>query len=88
MSSQGRPVGSSYQVAVPGDFGPALLAAFAAMGVDHTSTSSVFLLPDPSGRGIPDIARMLQDRGFVILGIRRVTARPAAHRPALIPDGG
>lgn len=85
MGDQVAPVGSSYQVAVPGHFGPALLAAFAAMGVDHAATSSVFLLPDPSGRGIPDIAQMLQARGLVILGIRRVTARPAAHQPAA-PD--
>ncbi len=81
MSSQADPVGSSYQVAVPGDLGPAFLAAFAAMGVDHAATSSVFLLPDPSGRGIPGIAQMLQARGLVILGIRRVTAPPTTTPP-------
>lgn len=88
MSDRVAPVGSSYQVAVPGHFGPALLAAFAALGVDHAATSSVFLLPDPTGRGIPGIAQMLEARGLVILGIRRVTARPAAHPRASVPDVG
>ncbi len=71
-------VTTSYQVALPGEFGPAFLATFAALGIHHVSTASVFLLRVPEQRGIAEVAAMLQDRGLQILDIRRV----ARHAPA------
>ena len=62
----------SYQVAVPGELGPALLACFTAMGACRAATSSVFLLEVPDEQGIPAITEMLQARGLEILDIRRV----------------
>ena len=73
--------GFSYQVALPGEFRPAYLVAFADMGVRHAVSSSVFLLPVQNGKGIPEIAAMLQERGLVILHIRRVTS-PGTHERA------
>ncbi|MGZ4775491.1 MAG: hypothetical protein ACXVYW_09345 [Oryzihumus sp.] len=73
------PCGASYEVVVPGELGPAFLAAFLHWGVAAVRTSSVFLLPVPQGQGVPDVAAMLQARGLLILGIRRV-ADPAPHR--------
>lgn len=72
MSARLHQRGFSYQVALPGEFRPAYLVAFADMGVRHAVSSSVFLLPVQSGKGIPEIAAMLQERGLVILHIRRV----------------
>lgn len=79
MTSHADGAGSSYQIALPGEFGPAFLATFAAMGVHHAATSSVFLLPVAHEQGIPDVTAMLQARGLVILDIRRVTAPPVTH---------
>lgn len=72
MSARLHQRGFSYQVALPGEFRPAYLVAFADMGVRHAVSSSVFLLRVQSGKGIPEIAAMLQERGLVILHIRRV----------------
>lgn len=85
MTSTAAALAVSYQVTLPGQFGPAFLATFAAMGVGHAATSSVFLLPERAGQGLADIAAMLQARGLVILGIRRVVepdAGPSAGSPA------
>lgn len=73
VSDQTQSTGASYEVALPGEFGPALLATFADLGADHVATSSVFLMPASQGQGVPDIAAMLEARGLVILDIRRVT---------------
>ncbi len=77
--------GFSYQVALPGEFRPAYLVAFADMGVRHAVCSSVFLLPVQNGKGIPEIAAMLQERGLVILHIRRVTSPGTTQGTA--PEG-
>lgn len=85
MTSTAAVLAGSYQVTLPGQFGPAFLASFAAMGVGHAATSSVFLLPERAGQGLADIAAMLQARGLVILGIRRVVepdAGPFTGPPA------
>lgn len=74
MSARIHQRGFSYQVALPGEFRPAYLVAFADMGVRHAASSSVFLLPAQNGKGVPEIAAMLQERGLVILHIRRVTS--------------
>ena len=74
MAPRAERVGSSYQVTLQGCFGPSFLATFRAMGADHAAVSSRFLVAAPSDGGMSDIARMLQARGMVILGIRRVTA--------------
>ena len=84
MAPRAEPVGSSYQVTLRGRFGPSFLATFTAMGADHTAVSSAFLVAAPADGGISDIARMLQARGMVILGIRRVTAAPVPPEPG--PD--
>ena len=73
--------GESYQVTLPGELGLAFLATFATMGVHHATVSSVFWLPAMGSQGIADIAAMLQERGLVILDIRRLhepDARPTA----------
>lgn len=76
----------TYQVALPGEFGPDLLACFAALGVCRAATSSVFLLEVPDEQGIPAITEMLEARGLEILDIRRVP--PAWHRsPGLTRAG-
>jgi len=77
-------VASSYQVTLRGSFGPSFLAAFAAMGADHAATSSAFVVTAPADRGMSDIVRMLQARGLVLLGIRRIPTRdrtPAGPEP-------
>jgi hypothetical protein len=71
---------SSFEVALAGDFGPMFLAAFAAMGVQHTSTISTFVLPARAGEGICEIVAELESRGMLILDIR-----PA---PSLVPSPG
>lgn len=62
----------SYQVALPGEFGPDLLACFASLGACRAATSSVFILEVPDELGIPAITEMLEARGLEILDIRRV----------------
>ena len=70
MSARLHQRGFSYEVALPGEFRPAYLVAFADMGVRaRRPSSSVFLLPVQNGKGIPEIAAMLQERGLVILHI-------------------
>jgi hypothetical protein len=81
MTRRAEAVGSSYQVTLRGRFGPSFLAAFTAMGVDHAATASVFLVAAPSDRGPSDIVRMLQARGLVLLGLRRVTTAPVTTAP-------
>lgn len=76
----------TYEVALPGEFGPALLACFAALGVCRVATSSVFLLEVPEEQGIPAITEMLQARGLEILDIRRV-ATPRRRSPGLTRAG-
>jgi hypothetical protein len=66
----------SYQVALPGEFGPTFLATFADLGVGRTATTSVFLLSVPEHLGIHDVTAMLQARGLEILDIRRVAGSP------------
>jgi hypothetical protein len=73
MAAHPRPAGCSYQVALPGTFGPMYHAAFARMGVRQVTKSSVFVLSVATGEGIPEIAAMLHARGLVILDIRRLT---------------
>lgn len=73
MSSHLQPVGSSYEVALAGQLGPAYLSTFADMGVHRVATCSVFHLAVPPGQGVLDITATLQARNLVILGIRRVT---------------
>ena len=76
----------TYEVALPGVFGPELLACFAALGVCRSATSSVFILEVPDDQGIPAITEMLEERGLEILDIRRVP--PAWHRsPGLTRAG-
>lgn len=84
MKRPAEAVVSSYQVTLRGRFGPSFLAAFTAMGADHAATASVFLVAAPSDRGPSDIARMLQARGLVLLGIRRITPGPEPSQPG--PD--
>lgn len=67
----------TYQVALPGEFGPDLLACFAALGVCRSATSSVFLVEVSDELGILAITEMLEARGLEILDIRRVP--PAWH---------
>jgi len=86
MTSTAAVLAGSYQVTLPGQFGPAFLATFAAMGVGHAATSSVFLLPERAGQGLADIAAMLQARGLVILGIRRVVEPDTG--PSVGPSAG
>ena len=83
MTSHPRTTGSSYEVTLAGSLGPTFLATCAALGVAHAATSSVFLLRLDDGKGIPDIAEMLQARGLLILDIRRVSGPPVTH-----PCGG
>lgn len=85
MTRRAEAVGSSYQVTLRGRFGPSFLAAFTAMGADHAATASVFLVAAPSDRGPSDIVRMLQARGLVLLGLRRVTAAPTTTGTAPSP---
>ena len=66
---------ASYEVTLPGCFGPAFLADFAACGADHASATSTFLLTAREGQQLSDIAAMLQARGLMILDIRRVAPR-------------
>lgn len=84
MSWTGEPTGA-FQVALPGEYGPAFLATFAEMGADHVATTSVFLLPVAEDQGIHDVTAMLQQRGLVIVGIRRIadpsTDHPSGMRP-------
>jgi hypothetical protein len=77
MSWMTDPTGS-FQVAVPGEFGPVFRTAFAEAGADRAGLSSVFTVSVPDGQGIHEIAAMLQARGLMILGIRPVTA-PSDH---------
>lgn len=79
MSWTGEPAGS-FQVALAGEYGPALLATFAEMGADHVATTSVFLLPAADDLGIQDVTAMLQQRGLVIVGIRRIV-EPSPFTP-------
>ena len=76
----------SYQIAVPGELGPALVACFTALGVCRAATSSVFLLEVPDEQGIPAITEMLQARGLEILDIRRVHP-PRRRSPGLTRAG-
>lgn len=69
MSWMTDPTGS-FQVAVPGEFSPVFLTAFAHAGADRAGISSVFTLSVPDDQGIHEIAGMLQARGLMILGIR------------------
>lgn len=62
-----------YQVALPGSFGPAFLAAFADMGVSRSTTTSVFVVSVPESLGIEDLTAMLHEHGLTIVGIRRLT---------------
>jgi hypothetical protein len=62
-----------YQVALPGSFGPAFLAAFADVGVRRTTTASVLFVSLPDNLGIKDVTAMLEERGVTVLAIRRMT---------------
>jgi hypothetical protein len=79
MNNRLRRARSTYEVALPGRFGPAYLATFAEMGARRVETSSAFLLP-ASGTGVLEIISMLQSRGLVLLDIRRVSTPGAAER--------
>jgi len=59
-----------FEVALQGSFGPALKAAFAAMGVRRIRTTSRFLLPVREGEGIFEIVEALEERGMVVLDVR------------------
>ena len=94
-----RPLGYSYEVSLPGEFGQAYLATFADLWVRRVTAASVFLLAVQSAEAIPEIAAMLQARGLTILGIRRVstqadgpsagqTARSQALTPGWVTDDG
>ena len=74
--SSGRAKDTSYEVALQGELGPALLAGLSALGVGHTATSSVFLLVVPVGQSLCDVAAMLHARGLQILDIRQVSVSP------------
>ena len=89
-----RPLGFSYEVSLPGEFGQAYLATFADLGVRRVTAASVFLLAVQSAEAMPEIAAMLQARGLTILGIRRVStpadgpsAEDTARSQALTPGG-
>lgn len=76
----------TYQVALPGEFGPELLACFAALGACRAATSSVFVLEVPDELGIAAITEMLEARGLEILDIRRVP--PAWHSTSGLTRAG
>lgn len=80
MTSSTPPRGSSYQVALAGQCGPAYLSTFDDLGVRQVTTCSVFHLAVPEGQGVLDITATLQARDLVILGIRRVSP-PPPHPP-------
>jgi len=61
---------AGFEVALQGSFGPALRAAFAAMGVRQIRTTSRFLLRAGNGEGIFEIIEALEQRGMVILDVR------------------
>lgn len=82
MSWTGDPTGA-FQVALPGEYGPTFLATFAEMGADQMATTSVFLLPVPDSLGIHDVTAMLQRRGLVIVGIRRLPEPSTDHPPGM-----
>lgn len=62
----------SYELVLPGELGPVLLATCTAMGAGSSRTSSDFLLSVPQDRSLPDVVAMFQEKGFVVLAIRRV----------------
>jgi hypothetical protein len=64
--------GSSYQVVVLGELGPAILA-FCAHPPAHNETSGVFQLRVRDGEGIADLVARLEAAGLMILSIRQVT---------------
>ena len=76
MTSDDRAKDTSYEVALRGELGPALLAWFSSLGVGHAATSSVFLVTVHAGQGLCDVAAMLQARGLEILDIRQVSVSP------------
>lgn len=78
-----EPERTSYQVVLPGRFGPALLNTFKSLGVGQVATTSAFLLRADDDLKISDIAAMLQEHGLLVLGIRRVDRHP----PLFIPEG-
>jgi hypothetical protein len=70
MSEPTTGTAGSFEVALQGSFGPALQAAFAAMGVQHIRTTSMFLLPVRDGEGICEIIEDLGRRGMLVLDVR------------------
>ena len=76
MTSNDRTKDASYEVALRGELGPALLAWLSSLGVGHAVTSSVFLVPVHAGQGLCEVAAMLQARGLQILDIRQVSVSP------------
>lgn len=70
MSSEVVRAAVSFEVALQGSFGPALQAAFAAMGVQGIRVTSNFLLPARDGEGIFEIIEDLGRRGLLVLDIR------------------
>jgi len=73
----------TFEVALQGSFGPALQAAFAAMGVQRIRTTSTFLMPARDGEGIFEIIEDLRRRGLMVLDVR-----PAAVATSFFPPAG
>jgi len=70
MSERATATAGSFEVALQGSFGPALQAAFAAMGVQRIRTTSMFLVPVRDGEGICEIIEDLGRRGMLVLDVR------------------
>jgi hypothetical protein len=70
MSEQAGTAAPAFQVALQGSFGPALQAAFTAMGVRHIRTTSSFIIAARDGEGICEIIEELDRRGLTILDVR------------------
>jgi len=70
MSEQAGTAAPAFQVALQGAFGPALQAAFTAMGVRHILTTSSFIIAARDGEGICEIIEELDRRGLTILEVR------------------
>lgn len=71
---------TSYEVVLPGELAPALLAALSSLGVDHAEVSTVFLLPALPGEGLPGVVAHVQAHGLRVLDVRPVT-RPMTPGP-------
>lgn len=86
MPETGAPVGSSYEVVLPGRFDPALLAAFRSSGAGCATVTSVVLVATERDGDISDVVARLEQRGLEILDVRRREPPiPASSAPGGVP---